>query len=204
MNMLIAGGQRGEIGAGEHLPTENVLVSWEEDWRKEFGVPTDDLASVEGARAFLDDRLAWAAQHHPAFDGFAEEIRAHRSHLEDVLHEGERSEKTAPCLYCGGRIEREYDRRNGFQDTWRCRGRCKREYSRASYLQAVKRGYIARADRLTASDAARRLGISASRIRVWGARFPELKAGRDEHGLWLYKVSDLEARMASQEAKDAG
>jgi len=203
MNMLVPGGQRGYIGIGEHRPTENVLGDWENDWRKITGNYTDDLVSVEGAWAFLDEHLSWAAQHHLAFDDFAKEIRAHRAHLEDVLHEGERAEKTAPCLYCGGRIEREYHKRQGFLDHWRCQGRCQRSYSRDQYLQAVKRGYIASADKLTASDAARRLGIPATRIRVWGARYPELKAGRNEQGLWLYKVSELEAKLnPAQEERD--
>lgn len=185
--------------ASELDPPEMMLVTWEDDWRSIRNQKTEDVASLNAAAEYLSEHLHWAAQEHDAFDAFAEDIRSQVGRLEDVLHAGERDERTAPCLYCSGRIEREYDRKKGFSDNYRCLGRCKRPYTRDQYVNAVRAGYLAKADKLTAADAAIKFGIAASRIRVWGSRFPDLKAGKDDTGLWLYKVSAVAAKIEADE-----
>lgn len=184
---------------GEIAPPELMLVTWEDDWRSLRGQAVEDLVSIHTAADYLDTHLHWAAQNHDAFDAFASDISAQVARLEDVLHAGERDELTAPCLYCRGRIERVYHRKTGFSDNYQCLGKCGRNYSREQYLNAVRAAYLANADRLTAADASIRLGIPATRIRVWGSRFPELKAGRSDTGLWMYKMSALQAKIEEDE-----
>ncbi len=184
---------------GEIDSPELMLVTWEDDWRSIRNQSTKEPASLSGAANYLNEHLHWAAQHHDAFDAFANDIRSQVGRLEDVLHAGEREERTAPCLYCRGRIERIYHQTTGFSDNYRCVGKCRRPYTREQYLNACRAGYLAAAKVLTAADASIRLGVPASRIRVWGSRFPELKSGKSDTGLWLYKMSDLAAKIEADE-----
>lgn len=186
---------------GDSYPPSIMLVTWEDDWRKIKSQPTKQAATVYSCWNYLDENLHWAARHHEAFDAFAEEVRQQVARLEDVLHAGDRPEATVGCLYCRGKLERVFSTKTGFSDDYKCGNpHCGRTCRRPQYLSAVKAAWIALAEVLPAEYAAIRLGIPATRIRVWGSRFPELKSGRNKNGLWLYKVSDLAAKL--EESKE--
>ena len=187
---------------GEVEPPEQMLVTWEDDWREIRNHRTEEIATLTAAAAYLDEHLAWAAQHHDAFDDFANDIRRQVGRLEDVLHAGERKGKTVPCIWCKGTIDQIYHKRTGFSGEYQCMGRCGRKYTTDQYRNAVKAAHLIYASKLTASQLEQKLGVKASRVRVWGARYPEIKAGKNEDGLWLYKVSEVESRLDNEEGTE--
>lgn len=166
-----------------------VLAGWEQIWRDFLDHPTEERVTVHAAGRYLNLQLGYMAdQLEPAFDEFARELRQCRSHLEDVLRDGIREERGAPCVQCQHPMVRQ-------DDHWECR-RCHRRVTEAEYRFAVGAAYRAHSDRLTATDMAERLGVKASQIRVWGSRGHIRKRGRDQHGITLYDVADAEARLA--------
>lgn len=86
-----------------------------------------------------------------------------RSHLENVLHDGEQVERGAPCMKCHQTLVLV---RDVGEDRWTCT-RCRQDSSEAQYRFAVKAEYIERADNLNADDMAIRTKVPASTIRRW-------------------------------------
>lgn len=139
------------------------LGRWEDDWRLVRGEPEAvALMSVAGAAGYLEPRMGWAADHHPAFDEFARDVRALLSRLRTATATDEAKDRGAPCLSCDATLERERkDRRPGHEcrghgarqvcplpgphgctdtggraDEWRC-PRCHRTYSDEEYARAM-------------------------------------------------------------------
>lgn len=182
------GAPRGEIGKGEHRTTEQVLVGWEDDWRSMYGAPTDDLASMLGAAVFLLDRLTSAAQTHPAFDAFASEIREHRSHLEDVLHDGERVDTGAPCDACHQPFERVWAK-DEVNDRWWC-DRCKISLKVGQYVEHVSRQARKHKDWLTARDMNLEHDIPIGTLHGWASKGTVAKRKDVNVGRMVYCVAD--------------
>lgn len=170
-----------------------ILGTWEQLWREHLDHGTDDLTTLPKAWAYLDMQLGYMAdQPEPAFDEFARELRQCRAHLEDVLRDGIREDRGAPCVQCGTRMVRVVTR-DGAQDVYRCRP-CHREVTADQYHYAVGVAYRAHATSLTAKDLADRFGLKPSVIRVWGSRGLVRKRGRTLTGEYLYDVADTEHR----------
>ncbi len=115
--MLVGGsehatGKRARYGAdngpaaysypSDPTPPLVTLATWEDDWRHVRRLEPAGPADMTSCARFLLDNLAWAAQHHPAFDQFANEMRGAAYTLEAVLHTGERDEVApiARCIRC--------------------------------------------------------------------------------------------------------
>lgn len=84
-----------------------MLGSWEDDWRQirgESAAPAK--ATIANTADYLNERLGWAAQHHPAFDEFATQLSKAVSALESGLRSGDRVERGVPCRECGERLIR--------------------------------------------------------------------------------------------------
>lgn len=139
------------------------LGLWEDDWRSVRGEPAaSGLATVAGATDYLGRRLSWAADHHPAFDEFASDVRRLRSRLRSATATDDRPETGAPCFECGAKLERRRANRvrrfgcrghggrcpwphephgcadvGGLVDEWQC-PRCRRRYEDAEYWLAVR------------------------------------------------------------------
>jgi hypothetical protein len=95
---------------GMNLPSDPVSVaaqlgSWEDDWRTHRAEPAaSQSATVAGAANYLMARLGQAAQDHPAFADFADELRDMHRALEAATARGDRFEHSdAPCFDCGQR-----------------------------------------------------------------------------------------------------
>lgn len=86
----------------------------------------------------------------------------------------------------------------GHDDTWHCPANGEHWWSDADYRRTVDGDYVTHAVALTADQAAERFGIKASVIRVWGAREQVRKRGRDQHGITLYDVADIETRCTAR------
>lgn len=173
-----------------------VLGTWEQIWRDHLDHYSDQPVTVATAWTYLDLQIGYMAdQVEPAFDEFARELRGCRAHLENVLHDGIREERGAPCVQCEKPMTR------GDDDHWHCRT-CHRTVSEAEYRLAVGVTYRAHSPSLTAADMADRIGVKASIIRVWGSRGLITKRGRNSEGLTLYDVeSAITKRDATNEEK---
>lgn len=165
-----------------------VLGTWEQIWRDHLDHYSIAPVTVESAYAYLDMQIGYMAdQSEPAFDEFARELRRCRSHLEDVLRDGIREERGAPCVQCEKPMVRAGDH-------WECRT-CHRTVTEDQYRYAVGVAYRAHSDRLTAADLGEKIGVKASMIRVWGSRGLVRKRGKNHEGVTLYDVADAEARL---------
>ena len=174
-----------------------VLGGWEQIWRDFLDHQTDRRITLAGSVAYLDMQIGYMAdQVEPAFDEFARELRGCRAHLENVLCDGIREERGAPCVQCEKRMVK-------VGDDWQCRT-CHRTVSEDQYRYAVGVAYLQHSDRLTAADMFERTGVKASVVRVWGSRYPSIKRGRNHLGVTLYDVASVIAKRDNTETEQAG
>jgi len=94
-------------GHGLHLrddpyPPATVFGWWEDDWRGLLGAPAAlVVATMASTTNYLLMHLSWAAQNHPAWLDFADDVRDIHRRLEDATSHGERMDRSdAPCLDC--------------------------------------------------------------------------------------------------------
>lgn len=204
--MLAPGAKRGDIGINEHWPTEMVLVGWEDDWRAMKHHHTDATATLAAAARYLNEHLSWAAQNHYGFDSFAEEIRTHRAHLEDVLHTGDRPDLGAPCPTCKKPLERIWSEKAN-NDRWWCE-RCKVTLRPDEYKTAVARDGRKFATWLSAQDMAEEYEINRGTLQGWAGKKddhdrPLVRKRRDWNtGRMVYNVADARDRQARMQAED--
>jgi hypothetical protein len=171
-----------------------VLGTWEQVWRDHLDHQTEAPATLASVWAYLDTQIGYMAEQiEPPFDEFARELSACRGHLENVLRDGIREEKGAPCVQCEKPMTR-LTSKQGQQDTWRCHT-CRREVTEDQYRYAVGVAYKAHAEHLTATDLGDRIGVKPSVIRVWGSRGHIRKRGRNQDGHTLYDVASTQAWM---------
>ena len=171
-----------------------VLGTWEQIWRDYLRHDTEAALSLPSAWAYLNTQLGYMAdQVEPAFEEFARELRQCRAHLEDVLRDGIREDRGAPCVQCGTRMVRVVTTQ-GAQDVYRCKP-CHREVTADQYHYAVGVAYRAHATSLTAKDLAERFDLKPTVIRVWGSRGLVRKHGHTISGEILYDVADTQRRV---------
>lgn len=186
---------------GDHMPTELLLATWEDDWRSLAGNPTTERASVQTAVGYLEEHLAIEAQRHDAFDAFADEMRRHRAHLEDVLHDGERIETGAPCTGCNRPLERIYGAQ-ARNDSWWC-DRCKIALKPDEYVSNVAREGRRFAEWLTASDMSEEYRIPRGSVTAWATK-GRVRKRRDFHlGRMVYNVADAVTRRDEDDDRDS-
>lgn len=180
-----------------------ILGTWEQIWRDHLDHYSENPITVGTSYAYLDMQIGYMAEQvEPPFEEFARELRECRGHLEDVLRDGVREEKGAPCVQC----EKPMLKVPGvgdIDDAWLCR-KCHRTVAEDQYRYAVAVAYRAHALHLTATDLEGRIGVKASVIRVWGSRGQILKRGRNPEGLTLYDVDSAIARRDSSDQEKAG
>lgn len=119
-----------------------VLERWDTDWRITLAEPAaTEPATVTGCVLYLLRRLTTAAQRHPAFDEFADDMRVMRDRLELALRiSPQRS--PVPCLQCGTRtLERPMPRDDGRAFEWQC-ARCHLNYNYPEWLMAARQAEV--------------------------------------------------------------
>lgn len=175
-----------------------VIGTWEMLTRDHLHQPIDTRLTLTEAVAYLDQHLTRLA-HDPDFDftALARDVARCHAHLEDVLAEGVRPERGAPCPACGrADLEKNYgDTVN--DDRWTCT-RCGQWWTEQDYRSKVAGTYIAVAPALTASQIREQYHVPEGSIRAWATRGRVAKKGRDHLGRQLYVVADvLACRTAS-------
>lgn len=160
-----------------------LLEFWSEQWRREHGAEYDARPTITTEASFIRWSLEWAWKNEPAWDDFAADVAMARTKLENILSDGERSERGVPCLYdeCkGARLVRKlqpkrdaHGRKIWVHSNWHC-PKCHREWDEARYAamvtaanEAAKIEVINGEEWVTPDLAARRLDRSASTIRQW-------------------------------------
>jgi hypothetical protein len=129
------------------------------------------------------------------FEDFARDLRRCVAHIERVLGDSDRGERTnIDCLDCGGALERRLGT-DGFEDVATCRG-CRRRYTAPEYNFAVEADLIDRAEWLTDVHMAQRTNVNAATVRSW-ARTPKddsppLVRKASQLGRTVYCVEDVE------------
>lgn len=182
-----------------------VLGRWDFMLREDYDLPTGLRCTVARAADFLDGQLDRLAQD-PEQDWalFAAEVHACRAHLEDVLGEGSRPERGAPCPACepapplvkrwshwceDPECRREHDA-TGASDVWRCPA-CRAEWTEAEYRLWVADDYLDNVEQMTASDVRQAFGIKAATFRSWLHRGRLEPVTSDSHDRPLYDVGTV-------------
>lgn len=109
------------------------LASWEDEFRRQRREPAaSDRATVATAATYLQHRHDWAAQHHPEFPVYADQLDRLRKHLERITYTSDAPEPVnAYCTVpgCGQRLLRKLNEETGFDDNAYCPSRtCRRVY----------------------------------------------------------------------------
>lgn len=185
-----------------------VLGTWDFMLREDYDQPTALRCTVARAADYLAGQLDRLAQD-PEQDWalFAAEIHACRAHLEDVLGEGMRPERGAPCPACepappltkrwahwcdDPECRREHDA-SGAGDEWRCPA-CRAAWTEAEYRLWVADDYLDNVGQMTAPDLRQAFGIKSATFRSWLHRGRLEPVANDSHDRPLYdaeRVRDL-------------
>jgi hypothetical protein len=136
--MLGPGGEHGEGDPSDPPAVSFELWTWCTDWARIRG-ETSWPGLVPACVAWLSYRAGWAADHHPAFDGFAADVARILRWLGAVTTASDRPDTGAPCFECGANLERRFTA-TGRVDDWTC-PRCHRQYDDVQYRLAVRADY---------------------------------------------------------------
>lgn len=165
-------------------PPLQTLLFWSESWRHERGYPLEGRRPTIATEAsFLRHSVEWAWDHEPHFEDFAKDVAAARRCVEDTLHEGDRAERGAPCLYetCNGarltrrlKPTRDKDGAKVWVHTdWKCR-RCGSSWTEDRYAAMVTAAHEATKIEEVSGEmwcsvdyAARKVDRSVKTIRTW-------------------------------------
>lgn len=193
-------GDKSHESKTDPVPPLLTLATWEDCYRDHLGHDQAGTASVDAAAGYLSRQLTHIAQDSEVpFEDFARDIRQTRGRLEDVLHDGERIERGAPCPACredGDEARPLVQERNdrdvtGASDRWVCRSDRAHWWNEAGYRLRIGTEYRAHSDKLTAPDMAEEHEVKASSVRAWASLGKVRKRGKDANGRQLYDVVDV-------------
>jgi hypothetical protein len=184
--------------AGDHEPPLSVLAGWAQVWRDFLGHHTQLTATLDREASYLNQHMHLMAQVVDIpFDEFARALSQCRRHLEDVLHDGTREERGAPCTECGTPLIRPVTPA-GLSDDYECRT-CHRHLTGPEYRLAVAidyRTYALHAPALTALELSDQLGVSRGSVTAWASLGKVRRRGRNLDGRVLYDVADVRHMLA--------
>jgi len=160
---------RYELPTDPHPPLD-VLVFWEELWRRKTNAPTTLPPTMDRVGDYLDAQLHHIARD-PVFPHMHKALRKAVRATENVLKEGHRPEVSrVPCLECGTRIVKVYASQER-HDHWRC-PTCGDQYDKGRYERALHDHLASRgAERyVPISDASAASGRPQRTLRNWAAQ----------------------------------
>lgn len=178
-----------------------VLGTWDRLVREHLGHDEpDDQLTIAGAAAYLEQHLTRLAHDEGfAFEELARDLRDCRGHLEDVLHDGVREERGAPCPGCGRADLVKVWGDDETADRWTC-PKCRQWWTEHDYRVRVAAVYVGVAPALTASQIHQAYRVNESTVRTWAQRGKVGRRGKDEQGRMLYDVADVLATRDSAAA----
>lgn len=190
-----------------------MLATWEDMIRDERDQPSDLRATVERAADYLLGSLDWCLSDDEygnlrflGIDKMAEDIAKAKSHLENLLHAGDRSDRGAPCLQCGTALVKEWagtkeQPEPAENDRWRCPKReCPVGYVDGDELAlAIKNTARMHAEWLTATDMATEYRIAVGTLQSWATRGKVRKRKDFDTGRMTYNVAEA---LAQRDARD--
>lgn len=172
----------------EMWPAIQMLWFWSETYRATLGMDYDDprwRPTLISEAGFLRNRdvAEWIWENEIQWDDYAKDVERAKTKLEALLHEGDRAELGAPCLYesCRGRriirkLEPKRDKdgnKTWDYGNWHC-PKCHREWDADKYAAMVtaanertKFEEINEQVWCTYDFAARKVGRPEATIRAW-------------------------------------
>ena len=165
-------------------PVLQALLFWTEAWREEHdAIYAGWVPTIASEINWIRHMLDWVWDNELHWDDFAGDIRDAKRKMENLLREGDRAARGAPCLYdeCKGtRLVRKTIPTRGPNgektyriSDWHC-PRCKKSYTETSYETMVAAGYAAAQEEViegvtwvSVQRAAAILGRSVKTIRTW-------------------------------------
>jgi hypothetical protein len=187
-----------------------VLATWEDLIREERNQPTDLKASVPRAIAYIRGSLDWAfrtnsfgEQEWLAVDALARDLKAVRSGIESVLHDGIRTDRGADCLTCFQPLVHEWvgDHDNPKtleDDKWVCRT-CEEVSTFAQYLKALENEYMWRATWLSADYVLMAYRIPVGTLQGWASKGHVRKRRNVHTGRMTYHVPEAVKRRDARD-----
>lgn len=181
-----------------------VTGTWDLLVTEHLGHERTQRVTLSGAVSYLGANLTdLAADPTFPFEEMARDLRKCRSHLEDALCDGIRSETGAPCMACRKPLVRVWGATEA-QDGWKCHECAETRSDREYALNVAQQLDDAEDERwangapewATADEIGRRLGVKPSALSMRakrGALRSRLDAGRT-----VYRVEDLPARTTER------
>jgi hypothetical protein len=113
--VMLSPGSPGAFGSAltesdaDPVSVAHALATWQDDWLHTRREPAaTEPATVIGAAGYLERRMRWAANNHPAFDEFASDLRRIVARLEAEVHASPRLATARASCFCGGRLVRDW------------------------------------------------------------------------------------------------
>lgn len=210
-----------EARSGDDLESPLLfLATWADIVANERGIDRQERATIGREVKFLRDSVDWMlsfdGEGEPVFlaaDDFKKRLGQVVARMEDVLYEGERDDRGAPCMRCDRRpplvrvwkkakfvngqpvpLDEEAARLDALLDGWQCPA-CYERYSQEDYQKAVNRSYLDHAKWLSASAMEATYGISRNSLKPWSSASAthggHVRKKRDlDTGLIVYNVHD--------------
>jgi hypothetical protein len=114
-----------------------LLEFWSEQWRREHGAEYGKRPTIATEANFIRYMLDWAWDNEPAWDDFTADVNRARLRLEDIVHAGQRVERSrVECDQCGTRLI--VLRHLGAEDdAWKCpKPECHKRFDRSELNRA--------------------------------------------------------------------
>lgn len=185
-----------------------VVFTWEQIWRDHLDHQTEAPFTLAAGFEYLDLQIGYMAeQPEPAFDEFARELRGCRAHLENVLQDGIREQRShVPCVYCETRLVKVYGEQED-ADHWVC-PQCQRTYNEHEYARAQHwHMEDERGNRfLKVSEALGMIDRPEQSLRTWMAN-EQVKVERDPKTgavlVWWPDVRDMHRNTPTRKRRSA-
>ncbi|MBD5787122.1 hypothetical protein IF650_13120 [Cellulosimicrobium terreum] len=174
----------------------DLLEAWVDDWVARCGDPQ----GAGDTLGYLRTHTLWAAQNHPAWDVYLDELRATRAVVRRLAGLAPERE-AAPCVHCGGTIVRDWDVAVGLSDVARCTG-CGTTWGDRRVLAADTRWHVRalpaeHPDALVTAEQARAIwpGLNSATWRSWVHRGVLAAVGSDGRGRPVFELGAVAARV---------
>lgn len=118
----------------ETEPPLQTLLFWSEQWRTDMGYELDRRPTMSTEASFLRNSLEWAWDNVIEWDDFAKDVRRARVRLENLLHAGDRPERSRiVCDDC--EQPRRLIKLRADDDLWKCTA-CRKRFDEDALQRA--------------------------------------------------------------------